>query len=69
MVDASALGHDLLVLSSHTSVDGFTDDQTVIAPAFTSNDKEQATMIERFAWTITDVERAIKDALATGGAR
>ena len=43
--------------------DGYAGDQTLLAPAYTSSDDELATMVDRFAVTIEDVERAIKHAL------
>jgi adenosylmethionine-8-amino-7-oxononanoate aminotransferase len=65
LVDTTALAHDLLVTSSHSTPDGYTGDQTLLAPAYTATDDELAAMVERFADTIADVERTVKDALAT----
>jgi adenosylmethionine-8-amino-7-oxononanoate aminotransferase len=64
LVDRTALQHDLLVLSSHSTPDGYAGDQTVIAPAYTATDEELARMVERFAATIRDVERTVKEELA-----
>jgi hypothetical protein len=64
LVDATALEHDLLVTSSHSTADGFTGDQTLLAPAYVATDGELAEMIERFAATIADVENRVKSALA-----
>ena len=51
--------------SSHSTPDGFTGDQTLIAPAYVATDEELADMVERFAATISDVESRVKNALAT----
>jgi adenosylmethionine-8-amino-7-oxononanoate aminotransferase len=64
LVDDTAFGHGLLVTSTHPQADGFAGDQTLLAPAFVSTDEELAEMIERFAATIRDVERSVRDALA-----
>jgi adenosylmethionine-8-amino-7-oxononanoate aminotransferase len=64
LVDAAALDHDLLVCSTHSTSDGFTGDQTLLAPAYTSSDSELAQMVERFAAALADVERAVTEALA-----
>ena len=63
LVDDTALAHDLLVTSTHPQADGYVGDQTLLAPAYTSTDAELAEMVERFAATIADVERAIASAL------
>jgi adenosylmethionine-8-amino-7-oxononanoate aminotransferase len=64
VVDRTALEHGLLVTSTHSTADGYTGDHTVLAPAFTSTDAELAEMVERFAATMGDAERAIKRALS-----
>jgi adenosylmethionine-8-amino-7-oxononanoate aminotransferase len=64
LVDTTALQHELLVLSSHSTPDGYAGDQTVVAPAYTATDEELAAMVERFAATIGDVERRVKEELA-----
>jgi len=63
LVDDAAFERELLVTSTHPQADGFAGDQTLIAPAYTSSDHELGAMVDRFAATIEDVERAIKDAL------
>jgi adenosylmethionine-8-amino-7-oxononanoate aminotransferase len=68
MVDDLAVEHGLLVSSTHSNADGYTGDQTLLAPAYTSTDQELAEMVERLAATISDVERAVKSALAGTGA-
>ena len=62
LVDDAAFERELLVTSTHPQADGFAGDQTLIAPAYTSSDHELGAMVDRFAATIEDVERAIKDA-------
>jgi adenosylmethionine-8-amino-7-oxononanoate aminotransferase len=63
VVDRTALEHGLLVMSTHSTRDGYTGDHTLLAPAFTATDAELAEMVERFAATMGDAERAIKRAL------
>jgi adenosylmethionine-8-amino-7-oxononanoate aminotransferase len=64
IVDDTAFEHDLLVTSTHPQADGFAGDQVLLAPAYTSTDAELAEMVERFAATITDVERRVGAGLA-----
>jgi adenosylmethionine-8-amino-7-oxononanoate aminotransferase len=64
LVDEVALEHGLLVTSSHSTMDGYTGDQTLLAPAYTATDAELAEIVERFAATIADVEARISAALA-----
>jgi adenosylmethionine-8-amino-7-oxononanoate aminotransferase len=64
IVDDTAFEHDLLVTSTHPQADGFAGDQVLLAPAYTSTDAELAEMVERFAATMTKVERRVRAALA-----
>jgi adenosylmethionine-8-amino-7-oxononanoate aminotransferase len=64
LVDQTAYEHGVLVTSSHASPDGYVGDQTLLAPAFTSDDTELAAMIERFAAALADVEQRVKSALS-----
>jgi adenosylmethionine-8-amino-7-oxononanoate aminotransferase len=64
LVDQKAFEHGLLVTSTHSTADGYTGDQTLLAPAFIATDEELAEMIERFAEAIREVERSIKQSLA-----
>ncbi|MGH2634677.1 MAG: aspartate aminotransferase family protein [Actinomycetota bacterium] len=69
LVDDTAFEHGLLVTSTHPQADGFAGDQTLLAPAYTSTDAELSEMVGRFAATIDEVDRAVKDALSkTAGA-
>ena len=64
LVDQTAFEHGLLVTSTHSTPDGYAGDATLLAPAFTSTDAELAEMVERFAATIAEVERRVKETLA-----
>jgi adenosylmethionine-8-amino-7-oxononanoate aminotransferase len=59
MVERTALERGLLVLSTHSTPDGYTGDQVLLAPAFVTTDQELAEMVRRFAATIADVEEAV----------
>ena len=63
LIDDKALEKGLLVTSTHSTRDGFTGDQTLLAPAYTSNDEELAEMINRFVKTVEEVEYEVKAAL------
>jgi 4-aminobutyrate aminotransferase-like enzyme len=60
LVDDVALAHGVLVTSSQASRDGFTGDQTLLAPAYTSTDAELAEMIDRFASALRDVQARVE---------
>ncbi len=64
LVDDTAFEHGLLVTSTHPQADGYAGDQTLLAPAYVSTDEELGEMVGRFAATIEDVERVIKDSLS-----
>jgi adenosylmethionine-8-amino-7-oxononanoate aminotransferase len=64
LVDQTAFEHGLLVTSSHSTRDGYTGDQTLLAPAYIATDAELGEMVERFAATVLDVERTVKQSLA-----
>jgi adenosylmethionine-8-amino-7-oxononanoate aminotransferase len=64
LVDQTAFDRGLLVTSTHSTPDGYTGDQTLLAPAFTATDAELGEMVERFAATIADVEQSVKERLA-----
>jgi adenosylmethionine-8-amino-7-oxononanoate aminotransferase len=68
LVDQKAFEHGLLVTSTHSTADGYTGDQTLLAPAFVATDQELAEMVERFAVTVADVERTVKRSLAGASA-
>jgi adenosylmethionine-8-amino-7-oxononanoate aminotransferase len=71
-VEDHAIEHGLLVGSTHSNRDGYTGDEILLAPAFTSTDEELAMMIERFSETMAHMAHKIAKALAetpTGVAR
>jgi adenosylmethionine-8-amino-7-oxononanoate aminotransferase len=68
LVDQTAFEHGLLVTSTHSTADGYTGDQTLLAPAFIASDEELGEMVERFAATVADVERVVKGALSGASA-
>jgi adenosylmethionine-8-amino-7-oxononanoate aminotransferase len=60
LVDEIALEHGVLVTSSHSTEDGFTGDQTLVAPAYNASDTDLVEMIERIAAALTNVERRLR---------
>jgi adenosylmethionine-8-amino-7-oxononanoate aminotransferase len=68
LVDQTAFEHGLLVTSTHSTADGYTGDQTLLAPAFVATDAELGEMVERFAATVVEVERTVKQSLAGASA-
>jgi adenosylmethionine-8-amino-7-oxononanoate aminotransferase len=63
LVDDVAFEHGLLVTSTHSTPDGFTGDQTLLAPAFTSTDGELGEMTARLAQALADVQARVEGAL------
>jgi adenosylmethionine-8-amino-7-oxononanoate aminotransferase len=63
LVERTAIERGLLVLSTHSTPDGYTGDQVVLAPPFVSTDEELAEMVRRVAATIAEVERRVRAAL------
>jgi adenosylmethionine-8-amino-7-oxononanoate aminotransferase len=68
LIDEKAFEHGVLVSSSHSTADGYTGDQTLLAPAFIATDTELGEMVERFAEAVDEVERAVKSSLAGASA-
>ena len=66
-IDAIALEHGLIVLSTQPTRDGYAGDQTLFAPAFTATDEELTEMIERFAAVARDVWDEVEGKLAAVG--
>ena len=64
LVDAAALDRGLLASSSHSTPDGYTGDQTLLAPAYTATDEELAEMVSRLADAIAEVERTVEQRLS-----
>ncbi|HEY3728322.1 MAG TPA: aminotransferase class III-fold pyridoxal phosphate-dependent enzyme [Solirubrobacteraceae bacterium] len=65
LIDQTAFQHGVLVTSTHSTADGYTGDQVLLAPAFIASDEELGEMVERFAAAVADVERTIKQSLAS----
>jgi adenosylmethionine-8-amino-7-oxononanoate aminotransferase len=63
LVEQTATERGLLVTSTHSTPDGYTGDQILLAPAFVSTDAELAEMVQRFAATIVEAERTVKASL------
>ncbi len=60
LVDDIAFERGLLVSSTHSTPDGYTGDEVLLAPAFTSTEDELQAMIERFSDTMGMVQKAVK---------
>ena len=65
-IDATALEHGLIVLSTQPTRDGYAGDQTLFAPAFTATDGELTEMVDRFAATALEVWGAVEGKLEAG---
>jgi adenosylmethionine-8-amino-7-oxononanoate aminotransferase len=59
-IDATAFDHDLIVLSTQPTRDGFAGDQTLFAPAFTAADEELGEMVSRFADVVHEVAKDVE---------
>ena len=66
-IDAIALEHGLIVLSTQPTRDGYAGDQTLFAPAFTATDEELTEMVERFAAVAREVWDEVEGKLAAVG--
>jgi adenosylmethionine-8-amino-7-oxononanoate aminotransferase len=67
-IDMEALERGLLVYSTQPTSDGYTGDQTLLAPAYTATDAELAEIVQRMAEVVAAVEREVKDQIAAGAA-
>jgi adenosylmethionine-8-amino-7-oxononanoate aminotransferase len=65
-IDMEALERGLLVYSTQPTSDGYTGDQTLLAPAFTSTDEELGEMVERMAGVVRAVEQQVKEEIGAG---
>jgi adenosylmethionine-8-amino-7-oxononanoate aminotransferase len=63
-IDVEALRRGLIVYSTQPTADGYSGDQTLLAPAFTSTDEELELVVERTAATVRAIEREVKAALS-----
>ena len=66
-IDATALAHGLIVLSTQPTRDGYAGDQTLFAPAFTATDEELAEMVDRLAAAAHEVWGAVEGKLQAVG--
>jgi adenosylmethionine-8-amino-7-oxononanoate aminotransferase len=66
-IDLEALRRGLIVYSTQPTADGFTGDQTLLAPAFVSSDEELELVVERLADTIRTIEGQVKQELGAAG--
>ena len=60
LVDDMGFEKGILVSSTHSTPDGYTGDEVLLAPAFTSTEAELEEMVARFVATIEAVEKAVK---------
>lgn len=60
LVDDMGFEKGILVSSTHSTPDGYTGDEVLLAPAFTSTEAELEEMVARFVDTIEAVEKAVK---------
>jgi adenosylmethionine-8-amino-7-oxononanoate aminotransferase len=67
-IDLEALRRGLLVYSTQPTIDNYTGDQTLIAPAFVSTDEELELVVERMAATVRVIEREVKEELRSESA-
>jgi adenosylmethionine-8-amino-7-oxononanoate aminotransferase len=63
-IDEVALENGLCVYSTQPTADGWTGDQTLLAPAFVATDEELGEIVERMARTVRAVEAEVERALA-----
>ena len=63
-IDTTALANGLIVYSTQPTSDGYTGDQTLLAPAFVATDDELDDICERMAASVRAVERWVKQRLA-----
>jgi adenosylmethionine-8-amino-7-oxononanoate aminotransferase len=56
LVDEVTLDHGVLVLATHSGVDGFTGDHVLVAPAYNASETELAEMVGRIAAALADVQ-------------
>jgi adenosylmethionine-8-amino-7-oxononanoate aminotransferase len=68
-IDETALENRLCVYSTQPTADGWTGDQTLLAPAFVASDEELEEIVARMARTVRQVESEVKRALGTTVAR
>ena len=62
-VDLKAMDLGLIVYSTMPTRDGYSGDQTLFAPPFTTSDEELSQMVTRFADTIREVAHSVEGSL------
>ena len=62
-IDAAAFEHELIVLSTQPTRDGYAGDQTLFAPAFTATDEELGEMVSRFVDVVHEVAKDVEPEL------
>lgn len=67
MMDAACWEEGLLATSTHPNADGFTGDQTLLAPAFVISDGEIGELADRLRKAMLRVEKEIAAALGSAG--
>ena len=63
-IDTTALANGLIVYSTQPTSDGYTGDQTLLAPAFVATDDELDDICERMAASVRAVEQWVEQRLA-----
>ena len=59
-----ALEHELVILSTQPTGDGYAGDQSLFAPPFTATDAELDEMVARFAAVVHEVAASVERELA-----
>ncbi len=68
-IDDFALEHGLVILSTQPTGDGYTGDQSLFAPPFTTTDEELAEMVARFAAVVRTIDAEVHRELAARAGR
>lgn len=63
-IDMDALARGLIVYSTQPTADGYTGDQTLLAPAFVTSDQELDLIIERMSAAVRAIEAEVKHELS-----
>jgi adenosylmethionine-8-amino-7-oxononanoate aminotransferase len=66
-IDDVALEHELVILSTQPTGDGYAGDQSLFAPPFTATDAELDEMVARFAAVLREVAASVERELAGRG--
>lgn len=63
-IDIEALRQGLVVYSTQPTADGYTGDQTLLAPAYVSTEEELGSIVDRITAAVAAVETQVKSTLA-----